>query len=228
MSKADALPAWELFIGPRLGGTLIVGYSDETPVANGVFTHAHKNSEERPFLYGDMAGVLPEYRYKGIGELILKKSQEIAKKENYSSIDWTYDPLEGANANLFVRKLGAVIVRYYPNYYGQLSGTRHRGTPTDRFWARLELGAEGREHDMPALVLHINEYDSYEDVIANTSQKIAVEIPTDFHVIVSQALERARKIRASTRYIFSDLLSKGYRLNGFCRENERNYYIAEP
>jgi proline racemase len=86
----------------------------------------------------------------------------------------------------YLRKLGAVIIRYYPNYYGQLSGTRHCGTPTDRFWARLEPGSERRKHNMPALVLHIDEYDSYEDVMANTSQKIAVEIPmVNFSHIIS-------------------------------------------
>ncbi len=226
MLDIDVIPAWKLLVTPKTGGKIIVAYDNEKPIAHGVFTHA-RNTNNESFLYLDLIGVLPEYQGKGIGENILQRAKEMAKKEGYSSIEWTYDPLESANGNLYIRKLRAVVKKYYPNYYGSLSGERHQGSVTDRFWTYLSLDRESEVYAFPDTVIYIRDYHLYKDLLIHNPDRVAIEIPMSFREIVAQNPEQARKIRYNTREIFMALLDQEYLLNGFHKEEQQTYYIAQ-
>ena len=47
-------------------------------------------------------------------------------------ITWTYDPLEGPNAHLNLRKLRAISRTYWRDVYGSNLGALNAGLPTDR------------------------------------------------------------------------------------------------
>ena len=60
-------------------------------------------------LYLHAIGVKSEYAGEGIGEEIMKRiRKEVLENDQISSdtIEWTYDPLLGANAKLYIQKLG--------------------------------------------------------------------------------------------------------------------------
>lgn len=227
MEDYERMPPWKIFITPKLGGLLIVAYDNKVPIAHALFTHAHQNLLHDPYLYMDMIGVLKEYQGFQFGEKIILKSKEILSNTTYTSIQWTYDPLEGANANLYIRKLGAVVTNYYPNYYGQLSGKRHQGTPTDRFWVKLSDDSEPKHYERFDLVIERKNYSMYESKISKNPPIIGIEIPVDFQSIVRDDPIEAIAVRQSTRQIFQSLLVNDYRINGFTRIDKNNFYIAE-
>lgn len=226
ISDVERMPPWKIFITPRIGGLLIIAFDQESPVAHAVFTHAHETLSSKPYLYLDMIGILPEYQSHQIGEQIILKSKEFAGNNGYRSIQWTFDPLEGANANLYVRKLGATVSTFYPDYYGELTGKRQQGMPTDRFLAKLEPDARTATNKDPEVTITQQDYNQYESMIAQDPKTVAIEFPADLHAILSSNQEKAQSIRKSTASIFTTLFNQGYCINGFFRKGETNYYIA--
>ncbi len=227
MSDLDSMPPWKILIAPKVGGLLIVAFDRENPIAHAIFTHAHDDLNSKPYLYLDMIGVLPEHQGHKIGEDIILKSREFAGNNDYTSIQWTFDPLEGANANLYIGKLGATVTTFYPNYYGELTGRRHQGSVTDRFLAKLEPGAQPKDYQNIDAFITQQTYNRYESLIAQNPGTVAIEFPADLHALLSENGEKAHNIRQSTGNIFMALLSNEYCINGFLRKEESNYYVAE-
>ncbi len=59
-----------------------------------------------------------------------------------SRMEWTFDPLEIKNSFLNVAKLGAIVRRYAPNFYGVSSSRLHGEVPTDRLYAEWWLDSD--------------------------------------------------------------------------------------
>jgi len=78
-------------------------------------------------------GVLPDWQSREVGYALKLAQREAARAQALRLITWTYDPLEGRNANLNITKLGAVCSTYLVNVYGELRDGLNRGLPTDRF-----------------------------------------------------------------------------------------------
>ena len=90
----------------------IVGAAFAFPATNnGLHLHSH------------MTAVLDEYRDKGVGYALKIDQWNWAKKQKYSHLSWTFDPLVRRNAKLNIVKLGVDISAYYPNFYGEMPDT---------------------------------------------------------------------------------------------------------
>ena len=61
---------------------------------------------------------------------------------DFALMEWTFDPLEVRNAYLNIARLGAMVRRYEPNFYGTISSSLQGGLPTDRMVAEWWLGSE--------------------------------------------------------------------------------------
>ena len=96
--------------------------------------------EGRPTQWSHMLGVAPEMRAAGFGARLKLAQREAALAMGLDLIEWTYDPLQAANAHLNFAKLGVVVEEYEENIYGESSSPLHSGTPTDRFVAEWHLG----------------------------------------------------------------------------------------
>ena len=77
--------------------------------------------------------------------------RELALREGFHLIEWTFDPLEIKNAFFNIERLGAIARRYVVNQYGILTSQLQGGLPTDRLVAewwlrspRVESVLEGR------------------------------------------------------------------------------------
>jgi predicted GNAT superfamily acetyltransferase len=90
-----------------------------------------------------MTGVIPEYRYKGLGYLLKLMQRDCVLKQNIDLIAWTYDSLQSSNAKFNISKLGIIVRKFYINYYGELKDSINFGMPTDRFeaewWIKSKL-----------------------------------------------------------------------------------------
>jgi predicted GNAT superfamily acetyltransferase len=99
----------------------IVGAAFAFPATNkGLHLHSH------------MTAVLDEYRDQGVGYALKIDQWSWAKKQNYSHLSWTFDPLVRRNAKLNVVKLGVDISAYYPNFYGEMPDVLNAGDESDR------------------------------------------------------------------------------------------------
>ena len=93
--------------------------------------------EGRPTQWSHMLGVTPDVRGAGLGARLKLAQREARARHGHRLIEWTYDPLQALNAHLNFAKLGVVVEEYEENIYGDSSSPLHRGTPTDRFVARV-------------------------------------------------------------------------------------------
>ncbi|MGH2627510.1 MAG: GNAT family N-acetyltransferase, partial [Anaerolineales bacterium] len=115
-----------------------------------------------PHLHSDMLAVLPDRQKRGLGLRLKRAQREEALSRGIKIVTWTFDPLQARNANLNLRRLGAVGFEFLENFYGLTTSSLHHGLPTDRLMVRWdlesprvkELAAEGepsRTAPMPTL-----------------------------------------------------------------------------
>ena len=88
-----------------------------------------------PYLHSHMTAVLPEHRDKGIGRLLKLFQRQDALARGIRLVEWTFDPLEMRNAHFNLMRLGAVVRKFRPNFYGITTSHLHAGMPTDRLVA---------------------------------------------------------------------------------------------
>lgn len=92
-----------------------------------------------PYLHSHMLAVRPGYRNQGLGARLKRFQREEALGRGLRHMEWTFDPLEIKNAYLNIHKLGAIVRRYRPDFYGVSSSRLQAGLPTDRLVAEWEM-----------------------------------------------------------------------------------------
>ncbi len=190
-----------------------------------------------PHLHSDLLAVLPGEQAKGVGARLKWAQREEALKRGIPLITWTYDPMQARNANLNLRRLGAVANEFLPDFYGITSSTLHHGFPTDRLLVRWDLnsqrvreraGRAERPRTVPPPSLpRVNDVKwqagwpvSSEPRLDLEAPEILLEIPPDWDVLCQAAPRVAEgwhaKVRAALRYY----LSRGYAAADFAPAEE--------
>jgi predicted GNAT superfamily acetyltransferase len=93
------------------------------------------------YLHSHMLAVKEGYRNRQIGAQLKLAQRREAMSRGIRRIEWTFDPLEIKNAFLNIHKLGAIIRRYEPDFYGVSSSRLQGGLPTDRLVAEWWLAS---------------------------------------------------------------------------------------
>ncbi len=133
---SDLVAHHVLIAADRRGGLVLGAFEKDTGRMVGfVFGFLARNSEGKLYHYSHMTGVVPEYRYKGLGYVLKVMQREYVINQGLDLITWTYDPLQPANAKFNIGKLGVIVRKFYENYYGELRDSLNAGMPTDRFEA---------------------------------------------------------------------------------------------
>ncbi|MGD2251610.1 MAG: GNAT family N-acetyltransferase [Anaerolineales bacterium] len=255
-SETEVVPAHAMLAIGENGGVLIGAFDGDRLVGYVLgFLGTDSKSPERPAMArlkhcSHMLGVHPDFRDKNIGYRLKCAQREAVVEQGIRLITWTYDPLLSRNAQLNIRRLGAVCNTYKRNIYGELRDGINIGLPTDRFevewWvtsarvvSRLNearppldlanfLGAGAQKINPPT-------YDENDlpTPAATPSQLEAplllVEIPSDFLVVKQQDRELALAWRLHTRELFEQAFAQGYLVVDFIylkRERRpRSYYL---
>ena len=173
----------------------IVGAAFAFPATNnGLHLHSH------------MTAVLDEYRDKGVGYALKVDQWNWAKKQEYSHLSWTFDPLVRRNAKLNIVKLGVDISSYYPNFYGAMPDALNAGDESDRLivsWSTAINAPKARE-----LITNLKPDD------------ILIEIPEDIVAIRSKNQSESMKWRRLVREQFLAAFGKNGKVVGFSVNNE--------
>lgn len=198
-----------------------------------------------------MMGVLPGYRHLGVGEALKRRQREFALQQGLDLVTWTFDPLEGVNANLNFAKLGVVCRTYERDLYGRMSDDLNQGLPSDRFeveWWIASRRVADRLRQGP-LRLRLAEVEQggaqranrtqvrgglrlpLEADLATEAPVLLVETPTSFQAIKTASMDLALAWRRHTRTLFEACFQAGYLAADFFSERidgeRRNFYLLQ-
>ena len=83
-------------------------------------------------LHSHVTGVKSDLRNSGLGSALKQHQWAWAKENNFDTISWTFDPLVRRNAHFNLVTLGAKVVSYHRDFYGELDDVINSGDSTDR------------------------------------------------------------------------------------------------
>jgi predicted GNAT superfamily acetyltransferase len=136
-SDGDVIPRRVFIVARRIGGQVIGAFDGDTQIGFAMSLPGYRDGQ--PYLHSHMLAVLPQYRNEGIGRQLKLAQRDDAIARGFSLMEWTFDPLEIRNAHLNVSRLGAIVRRYQPDFYGPSSSPLQGGLPTDRLYAEWWL-----------------------------------------------------------------------------------------
>ena len=239
-----------LIAADRRGGLVLGAFEkDSGRIVGFVFGFPAISPEGRLYHYSHMTGVVPEYRYKGLGYILKLMQREFILKQGLDLIAWTYDPLQSPNAKFNIGKLGVIVRKFYINYYGELRDSINIGMPTDRFeaewWVKSKLVEDKlssllRPPTLDTLIKLGSEVVTRVEVINNlpiltdydlnsTSKLILIEIPEDLSRLRGNN-DLLLRWRLGLREVFNRYLNElSYVVVEFVSEFvgglRRNYYV---
>jgi len=242
----DCVPTHIHVAQNKCGGNLLAAYvkGQEKPVGFAFLMAAFGEGNQKENIM-HMIAVKPEYQNFDISRAIGQKIIELAHKNQVKKVTWTYDPLQGANANAYFNKFGAVVIKHILDMYGKLSGGKNSGLTTDRFNAEIDIGSPREERAVKVykaefnpeikIVNHVTERDGLDvitDVVFVPDSSVYVQIPSDFSLIKEKNLALAIEWRNKTRDIFEEYMTKrGYAAVEFVSKKEgdkiKNYYLLK-
>jgi predicted GNAT superfamily acetyltransferase len=157
-------------------------------------------------LHSHMTAVLDEYRDQGVGYALKMDQWYWAKKNNFSEISWTFDPLVSRNAKLNLIKLGVNISSYHPNFYGDMPDALNAGDESDRLMVSWKVVGEN-----PV---------KRELISTPKPSDILIQIPADIVAIRSRSKEENLRWRRKVREQFLQAFEKGGQVVGFSTNSE--------
>jgi predicted GNAT superfamily acetyltransferase len=157
-----------------------------------------------PNLHSHATGVLPEYVGKGIGEMIKRHQWAWAKENGFDTITWTFDPLVRRNAHFNVIKLGATVLGYHQNFYGELDDGINAGEQSDRVLVRWNVAGVAAPQ--------ANTF------VEPTQTAVVIETPADIEQLRKTDRVQSDGWRARQRAAFESAQHAGLRVVGLSRD----------
>jgi len=143
-SDGDVIPRRVFIVTQKIGGQ-VLGAFDVSDGATDTYDRligfamslpaVHPGAVPEPYLHSHMLAVRPEFRNAGVGRRLKLAQRDDAIARGFRLMEWTFDPLEIKNSFLNIHRLGAIVRRYTPNFYGVSSSRLQGGLPTDRLHA---------------------------------------------------------------------------------------------
>ena len=200
----------------RTGGQVLGAFTDSGSMAGFVVSVPAWRKEHRYF-YSLLLGVLPAHENQGLGKMLKVAQRKAALRAGIEYIEWTFDPLRAKNAYFNIVRLGAIVRRYCPDYYGRISGKLQRELPSDRLIAEWPLKSDGVKRALAGKKLRR----------AREVAPAVVAIPRDLDLLVSRKSARAREWQASVRAQLQDCFVRGLAITGFEIAEAEARYILE-
>ena len=220
VDASDTTPRKTFLLAQKIGGQVLGAFDTEKTGAAeslvgfvfslpGVKT---REAEPRAYLHSHMLAVREAYRNRGLGKQLKLEQRLEALSRGIRYIEWTFDPLEIKNAFLNIHWLGALVRRYFVDFYGVSSSRLQAGLPTDRLMAEWRLDSatvssilDGR----PASGQPIKEH---------------IQVPASiYHWKSTEAgREKALAVQLENRRKFQQAFSQGLAVVGFSRDAAGN------
>ncbi len=173
------------------------------------------------YLHSHMLAVREGYRNAGIGRRLKLAQREDALRRGITHMEWTFDPLEIKNAYLNIHRLGAIVRRYEPNFYGNSSSRLQGGLPTDRLVAEWSMASSRVEERLSADAG--NRLPS-----AALSSADSVMVPAAIYAWKADATTRskAEAVQASNRERLQDAFERGLAIVDYRLDEDGNGHFV--
>jgi Uncharacterized conserved protein len=213
-SEIEMVPEQMFAVARESGGQVLLAFDQRKAVG---FALAFAGTHHRSiYLHSHMVGVVPEYQNRGVGRLLKFAQRDEAIARGIHLIEWTFDPLQLRNAHFNLMRLGAVVRRYLPNFYGRTSSPLHAGLPADRlvaeWWIRSARVQGLLDGKLPAP--------------ADSAARIS--LPSTIRELCVSNPEEAEKIQSRVRAQFEKHIANGRAAVGFEFDEQQGNYLLEP
>ncbi|WP_159500127.1 hypothetical protein [Microbacterium sp. 18062] len=177
-----------------------------------------------PF-HSHIVGLLPHSVGRGRGRAIKLAQRAWCLEHGIDAMTWTYDPLVARNAGFNIRSLGADVVEYLPDFYGEMTDAINVGHHSDRLFVRWDLRAEPRvraTQEPTSLHGHLAVADVAGEPTGyvrpgDPSSRVLVAVPADVSSLRQEDPGLARRWRLEVRAALRDLLARGWTVTDFTR-----------
>jgi predicted GNAT superfamily acetyltransferase len=211
-SAIDTVPDQMFIVAKESGGQVLGAFHKGDPVGFALaFAAIHGRT---PYLHSHMVGVVPEFQNRGVGKLLKLAQRDDAMARGIDLIEWTFDPLQLKNAHFNLVRLGAVVRRYIPNFYGQTSSPLHAGLPTDRLVAEWWVNSKRVQAAL-------------DNQAYTPKSSELISIPVAIHQICASDPPRAEEIQSIIRRQFESHFAAGRAAVSFEVTDERGNYLLE-
>lgn len=212
---SDRMTQKVFLLASRIGGQVIGAYDGDTLAGYAMSLPGARNGHA--YLHSHHLGVLPQYRNQGLGRQLKLAQRDDALARGFDLMEWTFDPLEIKNAYLNIAKLGAIVRRYRPNFYGPSSSPLQGGLPTDRVYAEWWLRSRRVEQALAGQIPPFEPTGS-------------VSVPAEIYEWKASASHRrqALELQALNAGLLETAFTCGYSVLGFERneQGEGNYVLG--
>ncbi len=173
------------------------------------------------YLHSHMLAVREGYRNAGIGRRLKLAQREDALRRGITHMEWTFDPLEIKNAYLNIHRLGAIVRRYEPNFYGSSSSRLQGGLPTDRLVAEWSMAS-------PRVKERLSADAGNKLPSAASSQVDSLMVPTAIYSWKAEATTRskAEQVQARNRERLQDAFERGLAIVDYRVDEDGNGHFV--
>ena len=200
----------------RIGGHVLGAFTPQGEMAGFVVSLPAWRGRQR-FLHSLSLGVLPAYENQGLGRALKLEQRKMALRQGIACIEWTFDPLRSKNAFFNIVRLGAVVRRYCPDYYGPVKSRLQLGLPSDRLIAEWWLRSSRVKRALAGKP-------------PRTGRKAPaanVSIPVDLDALVKMDPRRAREWQAAVREDFQECFARKLVITDFEKTDAEARYLLD-
>lgn len=213
-AEIDTVPDQIFIVAKESGGQVLGAFHEDKAIGFALaFAGVHGG---KIHLHSHMVAVLPEYQDRGVGRMLKLAQRDDAISREIDLIEWTFDPLQLKNAYFNLMRLGAIVRRYIPNFYGRTSSPLHGGLPTDRLVAEWWVRS-ARVRDL------LNG-----KITEAGSDRVRIHIPAGIREVTGSDPAEAERIQAGVRTQFERHIAEGRAAVGFEFDAEQGSYVLEP
>ena len=234
----DPVPAVILQIAMHLGGVALGAFDTDGELVGFVFGLTGLDDDGKPTHWSHMLAVRAELRDAGLGRRLKEDQRQELRRRGIGKMYWTYDPLVAKNAHINLNVLGARVVRYVPDMYGDTGSPLHHGLATDRLVVVADTSPpphavtpmlDPADDRTPILTAEPRPGDLVPQAESGRPPRLRIEVPSDFDALLARAPAEARTWHAATREHFQWALGSGYSVIGLRRDPAaaRSFYLLE-
>lgn len=228
----ELVPPAMLQVSAKMGGIVAGAFAGDRLIG---FVYGISGLRDgAPAHWSHMLAVDEAWRDRGLGRALKEHQRAELLAAGIHRMFWTFDPLVARNAHLNLERLGARVVEYVRDMYGNNPMSRTDSViGSDRFVVEWELEEGGRSGGRA--VGPSGGPDAARPVIRSANDPLAdgpvvlVAVPADIQTLKQADPEAALAWRAATRRAFEHYLPHGYRVTGFTRGTgaDPHAYVVE-
>ena len=213
-AEIDTVPDQIFIVARESGGQVLGAFHEDKAIGFALaFAGVHGG---RIHLHSHMVAVLPEYQDRGVGRMLKLAQRDDAISRGIDLIEWTFDPLQLKNAYFNLMRLGAIVRRYIPNFYGRTSSPLHGGLPTDRLVAEWRVRSARVQELLDGKIPKAG------------PDRVRIRIPAGIRQITSSNPAEAERIQTGVRSQFEQHIAERHAAVGFEFDAEQGSYVLEP